>query len=490
MVATHQQLAHQALRAEAMAVEVSRRLDTTTKVACWSDRRIRPGTWHRELGEECDRIVDSIWAQDGRQVSFSAPPRHGKTQWVGIALPLRCYVRARGEFGVFYVTSTATRAKDVSRKVRAGIERLYALTGCERYAPGEKWTELEWETTGGLAWKASGWSGATGGIGCQLLILDDMIGTSEVYRSPVTRMRIRRVLEEDLDSRVMDGGAIVHMETRRGVDDTTGWLQRTKGGLWAHAVWRCHGPARGEGDAAYLWPEKYAEKWRRKKGLPDSSPVWRALYQQEPVPEGGTQIDPAFLRATYPEDPRTVAVQADRIVIGVDLAKTAKTSADHCAFVVLACRGAYRDILEVVRVRAGYVEQRRLLRDLAAKWRAFRPLGVLVELAANGDAIVEELQSEVPGIYGQHATQDKIARLTPWLPTFAALQVRTPTTAPWLLDWRAEMESFAGISGEEDDQVDATVWALVAAGGPIVVGYDEMESGLSAIDQEFAAVDW
>lgn len=54
----------------------------------------------------------------------------------------------------------------------------------------------------GLSWVGMGWSGATGGIGARLLILDDVIGTSQAHRSSATRAQIREWARRRLGQRI------------------------------------------------------------------------------------------------------------------------------------------------------------------------------------------------------------------------------------------------------------------------------------------------
>lgn len=433
---------------------------STTGAVRWRDPTMAPLPWQVVLGRVCDRLADSARDGTGLRVTLSAPPRHGKTTFTGQGLPIRCYLdaAARGRpFAVLYVTSTSERAEEVSSRVRAAIERVHGDTRAESMAPGETWTRTRWATKGGLSWVGMGWSGATGGIGANLLILDDVIGTSQAYRSGSTRAQIRRVIEEDLLSRLVDGGAALQMETRRGVDDTTAWLLREWPAVWEEHVWRCR-DERGR----YLWPEVYGEAWRATMPhLTDSSPVWRSLYQQEPVPEGGTLIPMEWATATYPETPEQARQKADYVAIGCDLTNTKKRTSDPAAFVVVARRGAYRDLLHVVVRQCGYVEQRQILRDLCRTWR---PHAVVVERAAGGDQMVDELRGEIAGVRGEPAVGDKVTRLLPHLGRFAAGQVRTPALgASWVGPWREEVTGFSGTDGEADNQVDATVWALVGA---------------------------
>jgi phage terminase large subunit-like protein len=92
----------------------------------------------------------------------------------------------------------------------------------------------------------------------------------------------------------------------------------------------------------------------------------------------------------------------------------------------------------------------------------------VVERAAGGAGLVAELEASVTGLRGENpGGQDKVARLSPWLPMMAARQLRLPViTAPWQRGYVEELVAFTGTPGELDNRVDATVWALVAATAP------------------------
>lgn len=419
---------------------------------CWRDARTRPTRLALELGALCDSVLDT----PGRRVLASAPPRHGKTEAIGRAMPLSGALRAQAAgrpFAVLYVTSTDTRARDVCRDARRDAERIHAETGDPWWAPSDVWSATQWATKGGYSWVALGREAASGGVGAHLVLLDDLIGSAAVYRSAAMMSVIRRAVQEDHLSRLLEGGRVVHLETRRGVEDTTAWLADEY--HWEHHVWRCLDPERG-----YLWPEVYGEEWRATMPhLTDGSPVWRALYQQEPIPEGGTLIAPEWLEATYSEPPTVAARLAERRVLGVDLASTGR--GDPAAAVVLGCRGAYRDVLWAGLLRAPYPEQRRWIAELAREWDTH---SAHVERAAGGDAMVADLDRVVPGIQGHSPVGSKAMRATPFLPLFAARQVRLPTTPePWMRGYREAMVAVTGIGDEDDHYLDASVWGLVGA---------------------------
>jgi predicted phage terminase large subunit-like protein len=454
----------------AIDIEIAGR--SVLDAAIWRMPTYQVVEFHRELAVLCDRVVDSAFEGTSLQVAPSAPPRHGKTELLAIATITRCAIRAWQEgrpFAVLYVTAKDTLARRITRTIRAVLTRLHDETGDDWFAPDPdgEWTAESLETRGGFVMRGIGRGGATGGIGANLILLDDLIGSKAAYRSPAERAAIIGALEEDFLSRGMDGASAIHMETRRGTEDTTAWLQRERGDQWEFHVWPCWTPERG-----YLWARRMDDKRRAKLGLTDSSTTWLSLYQQKPVAEGGTKIAKDWLDATYSEPPQVAASLADHVVIGVDLAATGKTTSDHCAFVVIAIRGAYRDVLHVQREQIEYPRQRERLIELVAEWR---PRAVVVERAAGGAGLVAELEASVSGLRGENpGGQDKVARLSPWLPMMAARQLRLPARPePWVRAYREELTAFSGTPGEPDDQVDATVWALVASQSDGYVSIDE-----------------
>ncbi len=447
-------------RAALDALRLARIPSSVSAAVRWRNPRFRPLPWQRDLAAVCDRLRDDSLAGRSPRMTLSAPPRVGKTEHTGRGLPLSAMVAAGDDpMPIIYATSAKERAEEVSHAVRSAVERYHRETRDDRFAPGRKWGTLEWETEAGHRWTAFGWTSSTGGVPGRLLIGDDLLGSSEAYRSRSVRLRLRRVWQEDLLSRLESGGGALQMETRRGLEDTTGWLTTEYPDTWERHVWRMWDPADG-----YLWPERYGEAWRAANPhLTDSSPVWRSLYQQEPVPEGGTLIEPAWLTRTYPEDPEWVARTADRVVMGVDLAFTGRERSDHCAFVVVAVRGPWRDVLHVTRRQMPWREQVATLRDLIDRWRT-QPGNVVVERAANGAAVVDQLAEEVGALRSEPATRDKASRLTPHLGTVAGA-LRLPARAPWRSAFVEELLAFTGAADAHDDQVDALVWAMVGAQG-------------------------
>lgn len=201
-------------------------------------------------------------------------------------------------------------------------------------------------------------------------------------------------------------------------------------------------------------------------------------YNQRPSEKEGAVIAAAWLWERYRETPRVRAATCDRIVVGVDLAFTGRTTSDYCVAVVLGIKGAMRYVLHVERAQIAYPDQRRMVEHIARDWRATE---VVVERAANGDALLSELREVVPGIRGERASTDKTARLaeTGTLAAMEAGQVLLPEDAPWLDEFVTELTSFPAAA--HDDQVDALVWAMVAGQSDAAPDYDALGAALAGM---------
>jgi predicted phage terminase large subunit-like protein len=123
-----------------------------------------------------------------------------------------------------------------------------------------------------------------------------------------------------------------------------------------------------------------------------------------------------------------------------------------CLTAVIKGRAAY--IVDVFRKKLTYPDQRQAVIGLA---RRFQTDVVLVERAANGDPLIDDLRSlDVPGVptpIGVPARGSKLERIGVQSHRIEAGDVVLPNKAPWLEDLRAEVLAFP--NGRHDDQVDA-----------------------------------
>ena len=256
----------------------------------------KPAKWHWQIGDVCDQIIEDARNRVSSWWILEAPPRHGKSEHVGRGMGPRLMALMPGA-SVLYCTSTDKRAREVSLSAQDLAIKL--APHFPHLARGRPWESTEWTTEGGSAWVGCGAGGSTGGIGANLVVIDDVTGSARRQRSEAEKESLRRWIREDVLTR-SEGGPVVFMETRRGLDDVIGWVEQEFPGKCRRITWRFRskGPEkhthpkdkRKPGD--YLYPEKYGKEWHESQPqLVPGDPVYEALYVQEPIREGGEVLD-------------------------------------------------------------------------------------------------------------------------------------------------------------------------------------------------------
>ena len=449
---------------QTVAIERARRSVASVPALWMLDWQARQGLAMR-LGPVLDRFRRRQRNGERPRLILHAPPRHGKTELVGRALGLASMWDRPGK-SVLYATSTDDRAVDVSRHVR----RMSGLLGATGYAdhlqPGEKRRATEWDTLGGGGWIGIGAGAATGGIPAGTIIVDDATGSADRYRSRAERLRARRWLLEDVFSRDSGDAGWIVMETRRGLEDLHGWLDREMPRTF-EAVTIPHVSPSGD----YLWPERYGPDWRAASALsetacqtnPTARQVWRSLHQGEPEAEGGAVWTREMLSHRYPGLPLAMASRCELRVLSVDPAST-EGGGNSSAIWHLGWIGPVCYVLGRWSGHWGYPELQATIVDLVAQ---HRPHATLVEATSNGRAVLQALGRTVQGLTPITATGSKRARMEAASPSLAAGQVRfaEPIHMPWLLDVIEVMSTLTGIGDEEDDDADALGQALLWRAG-------------------------
>jgi len=210
-----------------------------------------------------------------------------------------------------------------------------------------------------------------------------------------------------------------------------------------------------EGDL--LWPEHEGrvELEAAKNRL--GSYGYNCQYLQNPIARGGNVFKEKWF-GTFRELPKF-----DRLIQSWDCAfKTGQTN-DYSACVTIgridwdergstAAPGFY-----LVHAWRGRVEFADLKRRALALYEQWRPEAVVIEDAASGQSLLQELRTALP-IVGVKPDADKYARAASTTPAIENGQFWLLEGAPWGGDYLAEMTSFPG--GAHDDFVDATVQAM------------------------------
>jgi predicted phage terminase large subunit-like protein len=145
-----------------------------------------------------------------------------------------------------------------------------------------------------------------------------------------------------------------------------------------------------------------------------------------------------------------------RIVMSLDSAFKTGTHADYSVIQVWGEGHLGFYLLHLWRGRVEYPELKRVILALAEQWK---PNVVLIEDAASGQSLIQELRSTTSlPVKPLRVDRDKISRAEAVTPMWESGRVFVPASAPWLQDFTDELCAFP--NGAHDDQVDACTQAL------------------------------
>lgn len=399
----------------------------------------------------------------GLRLCFAAPPQHGKTEVTLHAFLWLCRYRPGHQHG--YVTYNDDRAKDVAKHFRhaahaAGFTVTGTLSKMELRFEGGIASTVQFTSIGG---PLTGFS-LTG-----LLVIDDPIKDREEARSPTIRRRHIDWYETVGKTRRAPGLSIIVMATRWPGGDLTDHLTKKRGWKYINLKAIATGPTNDNGVVTDDPLGRKAGESLCKRRPPeffreDQADLfwWASMFQGEPqaqglrvfaepgtVAEDGRHLGPPY----YRELPK----EGYRVAFGVDLACTAKTSADWSVCI----EGWEHDRkLYIVNVTRKQVDAPSFLLTLVA-CRANRP-GAVFRFYGSGTekGTAQFIQRKLGRCFKfLNASADKLVRATPAAAAWNQGNILLPDPdaidAPWLDDFLAIVVNFTGTPGETDDDADA-----------------------------------
>jgi predicted phage terminase large subunit-like protein len=389
---------------------------------------------------------------------FTVPPRHGKTEL--LAHHIARLLLHDPAAPLIYCAHTATWANKVSKRTKA----LTRAAGVQ-LATGSNRAD-EWETVAGGGLVARGVGGEVTGRGARHIFVDDPVKGREVANSQVQRDGVWDWALTDVFSRLAPGGSFFLVHTRWNTDDPIGRAERELG--WPGVTLRAiaePGDTDGRAPGEALWPEG---GWTAERFAEIERTVgayrWASLYQGRPMPRGGTLFgEPSY----YDKLPAS----GYRVAYGLDLAYTAKTSADWSVCLRLLADG---DTYYVVEVQRKQVKAPDFMLTLKAM-HAAQPGRMLWHIGGTEKGTVDFIRKRLPALETRPATTDKFARAQDVAAAWNDGRVLLPSEAhcernrgdwSWVDPFIAELGNFTGVNDLHDDQVDALASAHHAVKRP------------------------
>lgn len=301
-----------------------------------------------------------------------------------------------------------------------------------------------WHTQEGGSYVAAGVGSAITGRGANVLLIDDPLKDRAEADSERTRDAVWDWYTSTAYTRLMPGGAIVLIQTRWHEDDLAGRLLESGAERW-EVVSMPALSATGEA----LWPEWYdADRLNQIKSVIGARD-WNALYQQDPMPDGGAYFQREWIRY-YDELPQHVTWYgaSDYAVTDGDndytVHATAAVDTEHNLYIVDLWRGQTTSDVWV-EAAIDLMAQREPLEWAEEQGQIIKSVGPFLSRRMDERGVYCYRKPYV-------SATDKATRARSIQARMSMGKVYLPRRAPWLADFEKELLRFP--NGKNDDQVD------------------------------------
>ena len=431
-----------------------------------------PGWVHEEICNALDRFLQGVIEKKSPRLIITMPPRHGKSELASRKFP----AYALGRYPDLNIIATSYAA-DLASRMNRDVQRIidqplyYSLfpqtvlnrTNVKTVSHGAALRNSDiFEVVGHSGgYRSAGVGGGITGMGGDILIIDDPIKDRKEADSKTVRESVWDWYTSTLYTRAAPGGGILLIQTRWHMDDLAGRLLEAaksgEGDQWEivdfPAIATQDEKHRKKGEA--LHPARYDLEQLHKIKRALGSRDWSALYQQNPVPDGGSIFQRDWLRRYKPfELPETW----DKEIISWDMTFKDTDGTDFVVGTVWGAKGANYYLLDLVRGQWDFVATLKEVIKLHKKYPHI--LRTLVEDKANGPAVISMLKKKIAGLIPVEPDGSKTARAHAVSPVFESGNVYIPEDGAydWVTGYVDEMVQFP--SSAHDDMVDSTTQAI------------------------------
>jgi len=317
----------------------------------------------------------------------------------------------------------------------------------------------EWTTLAGGYMLAGGVGGTFTGFGVNCLALDDVYKNRREAESPLVRQGRLEWFRDVARTRLEPGGSILALGTRWHEDDLQGEL--VKMGYEYIRLQALDDAGRS------LWPERWsvAELHNIQKEVGEYT--WQSLYQGTPRGRGAKVFQDAWFYDTLPS-------QQYRAAIGLDLAYSAKSTADS-SVALLMLKGK-DGLVYIEDARKAQIEAP-LFKDKVRSLKSRRSGATVRWYFAGPEKGVADFFKAKPDpcpINALPASSDKFIRAIPVAAAWNRGEILLPENAAWVPDFRVG-NGFTGVGDAEDDECLAAGTLVDCESGPVKI--EDVRSG-------------
>ena len=423
---------------------------------------LHPGDPPLELAwylEAMCHALEQVHRGEERRLVITVPPRHLKSVTASVAF-VAWILGHDPKAKIMVAGYSQDLARHHSNQTRSIMESDWYRRDFPRTRISDRGNRaLELETTVGGVRKAVSVGGSITGFGADIIIVDDCMKADEA-RSPTVRQELRNWFDNTLLSRLNNKreGRIISIQQRLHEDDLPAYMfekgyrhlnlpaTAEKEGVIPLGSKRVH--VRKVGGLLNPAREDHAALERLRRDL--GPVVFSAQYQQEPVTAEGNMIRLEWFGAY---DERPARHEFLKVVQSWDTGMTSSPTSDYsvCTTWGFERQGYKWYLLDLYRGRLDFPDLRRKTVEL---WRAWTADAVIVEKAASGHALSQDLRTSGPfRPIMIDPVSSKEERFNGCLAEVEAGHFLLPREAPWLEAFRHELRAFP--NGKHDDQVDS-----------------------------------
>lgn len=440
--------------------------------------------FNKEILQALSQFYEDVKAEKRPILIIQAPPQHGKSELISRKFPAYIF----GKDPNMRIAGCSYSA-DLATSINRDIQRIMLSDKYQAIFPNTSLNTVRSVTRDNVPLRNSerfdivgkkgyyicaGVGGPLTGKSVDIGIIDDPVKNMQEARSEAVQKFLTEWYGTVFLTRLSKASGQLIMATRWHENDLIGHIIKKAGDSRRIKILKY--PAISE-DNKVLIPQLHPlEKLNEQKAVMNIY-EWEALYQQNPIVEGGNVIKTDKFRR-WKELPQFVYTK----IFG-DTAMTAKTSSDYSVFALVgftASRDAY-----LIDLWRGKWESPELLNMAYALWNQCqgradipKPRAIAIENKASGIGLIQELRRGNPRLNrpklpvqllepkakdakGNLYVADKFTRLCDVLPDIEVGYYHVPhddLNKPWLKDFIDECQRFkADMTHSHDDQVDAAV---------------------------------
>lgn len=400
---------------------------------------------HKFLCDKVQQFIEAPCTNGFMDILLlSVPPQHGKSFTISETLP-SWFEAKYPERSTIIAGYESTFAEGFNRRNRdkfnsVAQEIFYQersdgtiIHDC-RPNPSVQTVSL-WETMLGGRCRAAGLKGGITGYPADLFIIDDPIKNKQQAESETVIATIHDEMGPSVQSRIHPNGKLIVIQTRWVENDVIGWIETH----WKDFIWESINlPAEYDEEALKVGPDPLGRqlgdsligyqvgddeskvpidilnnnKWlQSKKKLVlagDGEHTWNALYQGRPYADSGD----LFKKEYWHTFARThdIRENLDYLQMSIDASFRNTETSDYVSMEVWGLQGRNSYLFKLINKRMGFRETVQKIKDICREFNDIDEL--VIELKANGDAIVDTLMYEenMPPIVGVEPKGGKYSR--------------------------------------------------------------------------------